>query len=162
LLEDSFARVMLDGIAKKVYASGNGPALIVMAAMPGIQPARCALRPRNPRWRLYSSYALLVRSHGAVPTAKEAAAVFGTCASVPSVGPLLVINRVPSHRVSGRRWKSWLPASRIGRRISIVETTADNGASSKYVLEPCRLTMATTATIYIAIPKLSKTRPSIG
>ena len=34
------------------------------------------------------------------------------------------------------------------RQISIVETTADNGASTKYVLEPCRLTKATTAMIY--------------
>lgn len=38
-LED-FARgeITLDGVAKRVYVAGAGPAVIVMAEMPGINP----------------------------------------------------------------------------------------------------------------------------
>ena len=38
-LEDFTARtVTLDGVAKKVYVAGSGPAVIVMTEMPGISP----------------------------------------------------------------------------------------------------------------------------
>ena len=38
-LEDFSAReISLDGIAKRVHVTGSGPAVIVMAEMPGISP----------------------------------------------------------------------------------------------------------------------------
>lgn len=38
-LEDFEVRqITLDGVAKKVFLAGNGPAVIVMTEMPGISP----------------------------------------------------------------------------------------------------------------------------
>jgi dienelactone hydrolase len=76
-LDDFSARaVTLDGIAKKVYVSGSGPAVIVMAEMPGISPhvARFA------RWVREAGFTVHMPSlfgrDGAVPTAEEGTAVF--------------------------------------------------------------------------------------
>ena len=76
-LEDFVARdVALDGIAKKVHVAGNGPAVIVMAEMPGISPhvARFA------RWVRDAGFTVFMPSlfgrDGGVPEVEEGVAVF--------------------------------------------------------------------------------------
>jgi dienelactone hydrolase len=76
-LEDFSARVVtLDSIAKKVYVSGGGPAVIVMAEMPGISPhiARFARWVREAGFSVYMPS--LFGRDGAVPTAEEGTVVF--------------------------------------------------------------------------------------
>jgi dienelactone hydrolase len=75
---DDFERreITLDGATKTVYVGGAGPAVIVMAEMPGISPhvARFA------RWVTQAGFAVYMPSlfgrDGAVPGAVEGAAVF--------------------------------------------------------------------------------------
>jgi dienelactone hydrolase len=75
---DDFAQraITLDGVTKTVYVGGKGPAVIVMAEMPGISPhvARFA------RWVRDAGFAVYLPSlfgrDGALPTADEGAAVF--------------------------------------------------------------------------------------
>ena len=76
-LED-FARrdVTLDGSVKRVYVAGSGPAVIVMAEMPGISPhvARFARWVRDAGFTVYMPS--LFGRDGAVPGADEGLAVF--------------------------------------------------------------------------------------
>jgi dienelactone hydrolase len=76
-LEDFKRReIALDGLTKAVYVAGRGPAVIVMAEMPGISPhiARFA------RWVRDAGFTVHIPSlfgrDGAVPSADEGAAVF--------------------------------------------------------------------------------------
>lgn len=76
-LEDFRAReITLDGVTKWVHVAGVGPAVIVMAEMPGISPhvARFA------RWVRDAGFTVFMPSlfgrDGAVPDAEEGAAVF--------------------------------------------------------------------------------------
>ena len=76
-LEDFEPReIALDGVAKVVYVTGRGPAVIVMAEMPGISPhvARFA------RWVREAGFTVYVPSlfgrDGAVPSVEEGTAVF--------------------------------------------------------------------------------------
>jgi dienelactone hydrolase len=75
-LED-FARrnIALDGVAKVVYVAGSGPAVIVMAEMPGISPhvARFARWVRDAGFTVYMPS--LFGRDGAVPQAEEGMAV---------------------------------------------------------------------------------------
>jgi len=75
---DDFAprEIALDGIAKKVYVAGSGPAVIVMTEMPGISPhvARFSRWVRDAGFTVYMPS--LFGRDGAVPAAGEGAAVF--------------------------------------------------------------------------------------
>jgi dienelactone hydrolase len=75
---DDFARreVTLEGIAKRVYVAGAGPAVIVMSEMPGISPevARFARWVRDAGFTLYMPS--LFGRDGAVPQVEEGMAVF--------------------------------------------------------------------------------------
>ena len=76
-LQDFSSRVItLDGITKKVWVAGKGPAVIVMAEMPGISPhvARFARWVRDAGFTVYMPS--LFGRDGAVPTVEEGAAVF--------------------------------------------------------------------------------------
>ena len=76
-LDDFEARqVVLDGVEKKVYRTGHGPAVIVMTEMPGISPqvARFARWVRDAGFTVYMPS--LFGRDGAVPQADEGAAVF--------------------------------------------------------------------------------------
>src|SRR3954451_22863491 len=76
-LED-FARreITLDCVSKVVYVAGAGPAVIVMAEMPGISPhvARFARWVRDAGFTVYMPS--LFGRDGAVPGAEEGAAIF--------------------------------------------------------------------------------------
>jgi len=79
--EDSLADfdqpvVDIDGIAKRVYVSGSGPAVVVMSEMPGISPhvARFARWVRDAGMTVYMPS--LFGRDGAAPDADEGAAVF--------------------------------------------------------------------------------------
>ncbi len=75
---DDFVRraIALDGITKPVYQAGAGPAVIVMAEMPGISPhvARFARWVRDAGFTVYMPS--LFGRDGAVPTAEEGGAIF--------------------------------------------------------------------------------------
>src|SRR5436190_20179359 len=76
-LEDFDARqITLDGVTKKVYVAGSGPAVIVMTEMPGISPqvARFGRWVRDAGFTVYMPS--LFGRDGAVPGAEEGAAVF--------------------------------------------------------------------------------------
>jgi dienelactone hydrolase len=76
-LEDFVHReIILDGVAKRVYVAGAGPAVIVMAEMPGISPhvARFSRWVRDAGFTVYMPS--LFGRDGAVPRAKEGAEVF--------------------------------------------------------------------------------------
>src|SRR5437868_14946032 len=76
-LDDFAARdVTLDRVTKRVYVAGQGPAVIVMAEMPGISPhvARFARWVRDAGFCVYMPS--LFGRDGAVPEAEEGAAVF--------------------------------------------------------------------------------------
>ena len=76
-LQDFSSRVItLDGITKNVWVAGKGPAVIVMAEMPGISPhvARFARWVRDAGFTVYMPS--LFGRDGAVPTVEEGAAVF--------------------------------------------------------------------------------------
>jgi len=68
--------VTLDGVTRTVHVAGAGPAVIVMAEMPGISPhvARFARWVRDAGMTVYMPS--LFGRDGAVPDAKEGAAVF--------------------------------------------------------------------------------------
>lgn len=77
LLEDFSPReITLLEVTKRVYVSGNGPAVIVMTEMPGISPhvARFARWVRDAGFTVYMPS--LFGRDGAVPDADEGAAVF--------------------------------------------------------------------------------------
>lgn len=69
-------QLTFNGIEKRVYVSGDGPAVIVMAEMPGIGPQVI----RFARWIRDAGLAVYLPSlfgrDGAVPDATEAAAIF--------------------------------------------------------------------------------------
>jgi len=69
-------QITLDGIEKKVYLMGQGPAVIVMTEMPGISPhvARFARWVRDAGFTVYMPS--LFGRDGGVPQAEEGAAVF--------------------------------------------------------------------------------------
>nr|WP_307579743.1 dienelactone hydrolase family protein [Variovorax paradoxus] len=69
-------QITLDGIEKKVYTAGQGPAVVVMTEMPGISPhvARFARWVRDAGFTVYMPS--LFGRDGAVPQAGEGAAVF--------------------------------------------------------------------------------------
>jgi dienelactone hydrolase len=76
-LEDFSPReVTLGGISKRVHVAGNGPAVIVMAEMPGISPQVA----RFSRWVRDAGFTVYVPSlfgrDGKVATAEEGAVVF--------------------------------------------------------------------------------------
>lgn len=76
-LDDFCARaITLDGIEKKVYVAGQGPAVIVMTEMPGISPQVA----RFARWVRDAGFTVCMPSlfgrDGAVPQAEEGTAVF--------------------------------------------------------------------------------------
>jgi len=76
-LDDFAARkVMLDGVAKRVYVAGSGPAVIVMTEMPGISPHVA----RFSRWVLDAGFTVYMPSlfgrDGAVVSADEGATIF--------------------------------------------------------------------------------------
>src|SRR6185369_1178298 len=76
-LDDFSARDMtLDGVTKKIYVAGKGPAVIVMAEMPGISPhvARFARGVREAGFTAYMP-SLFGRA-GAVPGADAGIEVF--------------------------------------------------------------------------------------
>jgi dienelactone hydrolase len=76
-LDDFIPRqITLDGMEKKVYLMGKGPAVIVMTEMPGISPhvARFARWVRDAGFTVYMPS--LFGRDGAVPQAEEGAAVF--------------------------------------------------------------------------------------
>jgi dienelactone hydrolase len=68
--------IAFDGVAKKVYAAGTGPGVIVMTEMPGISPqvARFARWVRDTGFTVYMPS--LFGRDGAVPQAEEGVAVF--------------------------------------------------------------------------------------
>ncbi len=68
--------ITLDGVTKKVYVAGSGPAVIVMTEMPGISPqvARFSRWVRDAGFTVYMPS--LFGRDGAVPGADEGAAVF--------------------------------------------------------------------------------------
>ncbi|HSX62195.1 MAG TPA: dienelactone hydrolase family protein [Tahibacter sp.] len=75
-LDDFHARsCTLGGVTKRVYVSGSGPAVIVMAEMPGISPhvARFARWVRNAGFTVYLPS--LFGTDGAYPQAEEGLAV---------------------------------------------------------------------------------------
>jgi dienelactone hydrolase len=75
-LEDFSRReITLDGIAKRVYVAGSGPAVIVMTEMPGISPhvARFARWVRDAGFAVYMPS--LFGRDGAVPGVEEGGAV---------------------------------------------------------------------------------------
>jgi dienelactone hydrolase len=69
-------QIRLDGIEKKVYTAGQGPAVVVMTEMPGISPhvARFARWVRDAGFTVYMPS--LFGRDGAVPQAGEGTAVF--------------------------------------------------------------------------------------
>jgi dienelactone hydrolase len=69
-------RIALDGISKTVHVAGSGPAVIVMAEMPGISPqvARFARWVRDAGFTVYMPS--LFGRDGAVPAVEEGVAVF--------------------------------------------------------------------------------------
>lgn len=75
---DDFARreITLDGVAKVVYVTGAGPAVIVMTEMPGISPhvARFARWVRDAGFTVYMPS--LFGRDGALPTLEEGGPVF--------------------------------------------------------------------------------------
>jgi len=75
---DDFAgrEITLDGMAKRVYVAGSGPAVIVMSEMPGISPhvARFARWVRDAGFTVYMPS--LFGRDGAVPGAEEGMEVF--------------------------------------------------------------------------------------
>jgi len=76
-LDDFLIReIELNGVAKRVYVSGEGPAVIVMAEMPGISPAvgRFARWVRDTGFTVYMPS--LFGTDGAVPSAAEGGAIF--------------------------------------------------------------------------------------
>jgi len=76
-LDDFAARqITLDGVTKTVYVAGAGPAVIVMAEMPGISPhvARFSRWVRDAGFTVYMPS--LFGRDGAVPGAEEGKAVF--------------------------------------------------------------------------------------
>jgi dienelactone hydrolase len=76
-LEDFITRdIALDGVTKRVFVAGTGPAVIVMTEMPGISPhvARFARWVRDAGFTVYMPS--LFGRDGAVPSVEEAVATF--------------------------------------------------------------------------------------
>jgi dienelactone hydrolase len=76
-LEDFKPReITLDAVTKRVHVAGSGPAVIVMAEMPGISPhvARFARWVRDAGFTVYMPS--LFGRDGAVPSVEEGAAIF--------------------------------------------------------------------------------------
>jgi dienelactone hydrolase len=76
-LEDFIRReITLDGLSKRVHVAGSGPAVIVMAEMPGISPevARFSRWVRDAGFTVYMPS--LFGRDGAVPGVEEGTAIF--------------------------------------------------------------------------------------
>src|SRR3954470_22756280 len=76
-LEDFVRReITLDGVAKRVYVTSSGPAVIVMSEMPGISPevARFARWVRDAGFTVYMPS--LFGRDGAVPGVEEGTVIF--------------------------------------------------------------------------------------
>src|SRR6266516_5776983 len=76
-LEDFAPReIAFDGVARRVYVAGRGPAVIVMSEMPGISPEVA----RFARWVRDAGFAVYMPSlfgrDGAVPGAEDGVASF--------------------------------------------------------------------------------------
>lgn len=76
-LEDFESReITIDGVSKRVYVAGNGPAVIVMTEMPGISPHVA----RFSRWVRDAGFTVCMPSlfgvDGAVPQVEEGIAIF--------------------------------------------------------------------------------------
>jgi dienelactone hydrolase len=81
-LEDfSNREITLDGVGKKVYVAGAGPAVIVMTEMPGISPhvARFSRWVRDAGFTVYMPS--LFGRDGAVPMVEDVAVLQGACVS---------------------------------------------------------------------------------
>src|ERR1700743_1259569 len=76
LADFTVREVTLEGVAKRVLVAGSGPAVIVMAEMPGISPrvARFARWVRDAGFTVYLPS--LFGRDGAVASAEEGARVF--------------------------------------------------------------------------------------
>lgn len=76
LTEFEHRDITLNGVSKRVYTLGHGPAVIVMAEMPGISPhlVRFSHWVRDAGFTVYMPS--LFGNDGAVPTAEEGAQVF--------------------------------------------------------------------------------------
>jgi dienelactone hydrolase len=88
LQDFSASQITLDGMTKRVYLAGSGPAVIVMTEMPGISPhvARFARWVRDAGFTVYMPS--LFGIDGAVPSAQEGVAVFQrACVSANPKGP---------------------------------------------------------------------------
>lgn len=76
LSDFSGRKITLNGVEKRVYTAGIGPAVIVMAEMPGISPQLA----RFARWLCAAGFSVYMPSlfgrDGAVPQADEGAAIF--------------------------------------------------------------------------------------
>ena len=70
------SEIAFDGVSKRVYVAGHGPAVIVMSEMPGISPEVA----RFARWVRDAGFAVYMPSlfgrDGAVPRTEEGVAVF--------------------------------------------------------------------------------------
>ena len=76
-LDDFVVReIDLEGKKKRVYCSGNGPAVIVIAEIPGISPHVA----RFSRWVREAGFSVYMPSlfgrEGAIPSAKEGQVIF--------------------------------------------------------------------------------------
>lgn len=81
-LEDFQTRdIALHEVTKRVYVTGDGPAVIVMTEMPGISPhvARFARWVRDAGFTVYMPS--LFGRDGAIPSAEEGVAIFKLPAS---------------------------------------------------------------------------------
>jgi len=112
---DDFTRceITLDGVTKRVYTAGDGPAVIVMAEMPGISPhvARFSRWVRDAGFTVYMPS--LFGRDGAVATAEEGLAIFrracvsaefralGGNASSPVTAWLRALARLAHHECGG-------------------------------------------------------------
>ncbi|MBI3230034.1 MAG: dienelactone hydrolase family protein, partial [Burkholderiales bacterium] len=76
LLDFSQREIVLDGISKRVYLAGSGPAVIVMTEMPGISPqvARFARWVRDAGFTVYMPS--LFGRDGALASAEEGVSIF--------------------------------------------------------------------------------------
>ncbi len=93
-----FTRCMttIEGVMRPVFVAGNGPAVIVMAEMPGISPhiARFARWVRDAGFTVHLPS--LFGRDGAVADAEAGAEVFGAPVSAPSSVRWAAVHRARS------------------------------------------------------------------
>ena len=122
---DDFARreITLDGVTKRVYVAGSGPAVIVMSEMPGISPyvSRFARWVRDAGFTIYMPS--LFGRDGAVPGAEEGMEVFQRACVSSEFRALAANESSPGHNGSGR-WRAWLTSN------AAVPGSAQSGCAS--------------------------------